>query len=84
MSSTSMILYVKIGCPWCRVAEEYLDKRGYKYQRVDVSRDAAAFKELRRISGQTYAPTLVIGDLLLPNFGPDQLEEFLEEHNILP
>ncbi len=84
MSSGSMILYVKSGCPWCRMAEEYLDKRKYKYIPVDVRRDADAFKELRRISGQVCAPTLVIGDLFLPDFGPDELEDFLKEHNILP
>ena len=79
-----MILYVKPGCPWCRVAEQYLDERGYKYQSIDVRRDRAAFDELRRISGQSYAPTLVIGDLVLPDFGPDELEDFLKRHNILP
>jgi len=66
------------------MAEEYLDKRGYRYIQLDVRRDAVAFKELTRISGQAYAPTLVIGDLFLPNFGPDELEDFLREHNILP
>jgi glutaredoxin 3 len=84
MSSTSMILYVKAGCPWCRVAEDYLDKRGYKYTLVEVRRDPAALGELKRISGQTFAPTLVIGDLILPDFGPDELADFLKEHNILP
>jgi len=43
-----------------------------------------AMGELKRISGQTFAPTLVIGDLVLPDFGPDQLEDFLKKHNILP
>ena len=47
-------------------------------------RNPAGFNELKRISGQTYAPTLVIGNLFLPDFGPDELEEFLKEHNILP
>jgi glutaredoxin 3 len=84
MSSKSMVLYVKTGCPWCRLAEEYLDKHGYKYEATDVRRDRAAFEELRRISGQTYAPTLVIGDLVLPDFGPDELEDFLKRHNVLP
>jgi glutaredoxin 3 len=79
-----MTLYVKTGCPWCRVAEEYLDKHGYKYEKVDVRRDPVAFSEMKRISGQTYAPTLVVGDLFLPDFGPDELEDFLKEHNILP
>jgi glutaredoxin 3 len=84
MSSKSMILYVKPGCPWCRIAEDQLDKRGFKYERVDVRRNPVAFDDLRGISGQSYAPTLVIGDLVLPDFGPDELEDFLKEHNILP
>jgi glutaredoxin len=79
-----MILYAKTGCPWCRVAEEYLNKHGYKYEPSDVRLDPAAFDELKRVSGQTYAPTLVIGDLVLPDFGPDELEDFLKRHNILP
>ena len=84
MSSTPMILYVKAGCPWCRVAENYLEKHGYKFEQVDVRRDPAAMAELKRISGQTFAPTLVIRDLVLPNFGPDELEDFLKKHNVLP
>jgi glutaredoxin 3 len=84
MSSPILNLYIKAGCPWCNMAEDFLDKRGYKYAKVDVRRDPAAFEELKRVSGQTYAPTLVIGDLLLPDFGPDELEDFLMEHNIVP
>jgi glutaredoxin 3 len=84
MSSTSMTLYVKAGCPWCRVAEEYLSKHGYKYEGRDVRVDPAAFAELKRISGQVYTPTLVIGDLILLDFGPDELADFLKRHNILP
>jgi len=79
-----MILYVKAGCPWCHRAEDYLDKAGYKYHRIDVRRDAGALQELKRVSGQTYAPTLVVGELVLSDFGPDELEEFLNEHNLLP
>jgi glutaredoxin 3 len=84
MSSTQLILYVKPSCPWCHIAENYLDKHGYIYERIDVRRDRAAFDDLKRISNQTSAPTLVIGNLVLPDFGPDELEEFLKEHNILP
>ena len=79
-----MILYVKAGCPWCRVAEEYLNQHGYKYERVDVRVNRAGFDDLTRISGQSRAPTLVIGDLVLADFGTDELEDFLKRHNILP
>jgi glutaredoxin 3 len=84
MSSNSMILYVKPGCPWCRVAELYLDERGYRYKRINVRQDRAAYDELKQKSGQAYTPTLVIGEHVLPDFGPDELEEFLKEHKILP
>ena len=79
-----MILYVKAGCPWCCVAEEYLNKHGYKYERIDLSVDPAAFTQIKRISGRACTPTLVIGDLVLPDFGLDELEDFLKMHNVLP
>lgn len=66
------------------MAEDYLDRRRYKYERVDIRRNPTALNQLREISGQTYTPTLIIGDLVLPDFGPHELEHFLKEHNILP
>jgi len=79
-----MTLYVKAGCLWCMVAEQYLNSRGYKYKSIEVRRNRAAFDELVTVSGQTFAPTLVTGELVLSDFGPDELEEFLKEHNIRP
>jgi glutaredoxin len=84
MTTPSLILYVKIGCPWCDLAERYLKKHGYRYKAIEVRRDRATFEELRRVSGQTYTPTLVVGDLVLPDFGPEELEEFLKKHNLQP
>jgi len=66
------------------VAEQYLNNRGYKYQSVEVRRNRAAFDELVTVSGQTFAPTLVAGELVLSDFGPDELADFLKEHNIRP
>ncbi|MBV9673663.1 MAG: glutaredoxin family protein [Verrucomicrobia bacterium] len=84
MSSNAMILYVKTGCPWCTYAEDYLSKHGYAYQRIDVRKDRSAFTEMQRISKQTLTPTLSIGELVLPDFGPSELETFLSKHQILP
>jgi hypothetical protein len=49
-----------------------------------VRKDRAAFDELRRVSGQTYAPTLVVGDEVLPDFGPEELAHFLKTNQIEP
>ena len=84
MTAKSLILYVKAGCLWYRMAMDYLRNHGYQYELVDVSRDRAAFEELKRISGQTFTPTLARGNLVLSDFGPEDLEEFLKAHNIQP
>jgi glutaredoxin 3 len=84
MIPKELILYVKPGCPWCRKAENYLRQHGYTYKKIDVISDRTAFAEMKRISGQTYAPTLLVGDLVLPDFGPEELEEFLRQHQIIP
>ena len=84
MISKELILYVKPGCPWCRKAENYLRELGYTCKLVDVIGDRAAFAEMKQLSGQTYAPTLVVGDLRLTDFGPEELEQFLQQHQILP
>jgi glutaredoxin 3 len=84
MVSSQLILYVKPGCPWCRKAENYLRERGYTYELVDVISDRSAFAEMKRLSGQTYAPTLAFRDLILADFGPEELEEFLQQNQVLP
>ena len=81
MNQSALILYVKTGCPWCAIAQEYLDKHRFQYERVDVRQDRAAFDEMRRVSGQTYAPTLVSAQRVLPDFGLEELVEFLREIN---
>ena len=79
-----MTLYIKSGCPWCIAVEQYLNKQGYRYKSIEVRRNRTALDELQTVSGQIYAPTLVAGDLVLRDFGPDELEDFLKEHNIRP
>jgi hypothetical protein len=66
------------------MARDYLQNHGYQYELIDVSRDRAAFEELKRISGQTFTPTLAWDNLVLSDFSPEDLEEFLEAHNIKP
>ena len=64
------------------MAEAVLKQHGIDYERVDVRTDRAAYEELKRISGQTRVPTLVAGDRVLADFGPEELEQFLKELNL--
>ena len=79
-----MNVYIKPGCPWCTEAVAYLNQKGYEFTTVDVISDPEKFEEMRQISGQTLAPTMTVGDLLLADFGVDELKEFIEEHDLRP
>ena len=82
--SAPLTLYVKAGCPWCDMAEDWLKDRGYSYKSVNVLADREAFDEMYRLSGQRRAPTLKIGALILADFGPDELADFVKMHSIAP
>jgi|DewCreStandDraft_5_1066085.scaffolds.fasta_scaffold00006_283 glutaredoxin 3 len=71
-------LFIKPWCPWCHRAEEWLRDRGISYERLDVSRDARAWDEMVRLSGQTLAPVIDVDGAVLADFGPEELARFWE------
>ena len=78
-------LYIKVWCPWCVMAQEWLYSHGYRYELIDVEKNRAAYDEMMRLSGQRLTPTLVTSSgLILPDFGPDELVIFLKKHSISP
>jgi len=83
-SSAPLKLYVKTWCPWCISAQRYLKKSGYIFEEIDVERDRAAYAEMIRLSGQSFTPTLEVGDKVLADFGTDELEDFLKKNRIAP
>ncbi|MGH8048541.1 MAG: glutaredoxin family protein [Chthoniobacterales bacterium] len=80
-----MKLYVKVWCPWCVDAVDWLKKRGYRFEQIDVLADNAAYDHMKNISGQRLTPTLELDSgEVLPDFDVRQLEKFLGVHNIQP
>jgi glutaredoxin 3 len=83
MSTPRPFLYLKSGCPWCSEAEAYLQDRGIAYGKVDVHADPDALAEMKRLSGQTKAPTMRWDAEILADFGVEELELFLRERNVI-
>jgi glutaredoxin len=80
-----MNLYVKVWCPWCVEAVDWLNRHGYRYTQLDVLADKAAYDRMIAISGQRKTPTLELADgAVLPDFDVRQLENFLRDHHISP
>jgi glutaredoxin len=83
MASPRPFLYVKTGCPWCAEAEDYLRQHHIAYGKADVLADPAAMEEMKRLSGQTKAPTMRWGEDILADFGAEELDAFLRERNVV-
>jgi glutaredoxin 3 len=79
-----MKVYIKPGCPWCISALAWLEEEGYDFTKIDVINSTQALDEMVELSGQTLAPTLTYGSLLLADFGVPELEKFVEQHGIVP
>ncbi len=80
-----MKLYVKIWCPWCIDAIDWLKNRGYTFEQIDVLASKPAYDRMIEFSGQRKTPTLELENgAMLPDFDVRQLEKFLAEHNIQP
>ena len=82
--SSDLTLYSRPMCSWCIDAKDFLQSRGYKFIEVDVGRNRAAYEEMKELSAQSYVPTLIAGEEVLANFDVEQLEKFLDEHQIEP
>lgn len=79
-----MKVYVKPGCPWCVDVLAYLRKNGYNFQERNVIANPEYYEEMRRISGQTSAPTMTVAGLMLADFGVEELVPFLADNDLLP
>src|SRR5246127_204181 len=77
-------LYSRKWCSWCIDAKDYLSENGYRFQEIDVGKDRQAYEEMKQLSAQTYVPTFVADDKILANFSTEQLQKFLNEHQINP
>ncbi len=62
MGETEAVLYMKAGCPYCASLAGDLQAKGIKYREVDVLRDAAALRKIKKEYGATKVPVLVRGE----------------------
>jgi|WetSurMetagenome_2_1015567.scaffolds.fasta_scaffold507573_1 glutaredoxin-like YruB-family protein len=71
-------VYGTPGCPYCKMAKEYLTGRGVKFQYIDVAADHDAAKRMIELSGQMGVPQIVIGGTVIVGFDRGEVEKALE------
>lgn len=78
-----VLLYSLSTCPWCKKTKQLLTEKNVVYDCVDVdlvSGDAQknAVEEVKRLTGKTSFPVIVINGRVIQGFKPEEIEEALE------
>jgi glutaredoxin-like YruB-family protein len=72
-----VLVFTTPSCPWCIRAKQYLRQRNVAFREVDVSRDAAAARDLARRTGQMGVPVVEIDGRPIVGFDKSQIDRLL-------
>lgn len=75
-----VLVFTTPSCPWCTRAKSYLRERRVPFREVDVSRDAAAARDLVRRTGQMGVPVIEIDGRPVVGFDRPQIDRLLGLH----
>ncbi len=75
--SHRVLVFTTPTCPWCTRAKAYLRERRVPFREVDVSRDAAAARDLVRRTGQMGVPVIEIDGRPIVGFDRPQIDRLL-------
>ncbi len=64
-------------CSFCRTAKQYFRQKGIRFRDIDVSRDAAAARDMVRRSGQQGVPVIDIGGKIIVGFDRPRIDRLL-------
>lgn len=67
-------------CPYCRMSRTYLDENGVTYEVVEVDKlegqeRTDTIDEVKRLSGGTSFPVIVVDDQVIVGFNKPRLKE---------
>ena len=72
-----VIVFSTPTCTYCNMAKKYFREKGIKFKDVDISRDAAAARDMVRRSGQQGVPVIDIGGKIVVGFDRPKIEKYL-------
>jgi len=78
----SLIVYTRVGCPWCRDVLALLREKNVPFEERDKG-NPEYLKELIQKSGQDQTPTLDLDGAILADTDAEAVEKFLKEKGIL-
>lgn len=72
-----VLIFTTPTCAFCNQAKRYFREKGIKFKDIDVSRDAAAARDMIRRSGQQGVPVIDIGGKIIVGFDRQKINQLL-------
>jgi glutaredoxin-like YruB-family protein len=72
-----VIVFTTQTCTYCTMTKKYFRDKGIKFKEVDVSRDAAAARDMVKRSGQMGVPVVDIGGKIVVGFDRPKINKYL-------
>ncbi len=79
----TLIVYTKLGCPWCRAVVDFLNEKNVSFEEREVRANKGWFDEMVQKSGQEKAPTLDLDGEILADTDREAVEVFLKKRGML-
>jgi len=71
-------IYTTPSCVYCMVIENFLKKNNIKFKEIDVSKDAKAREEMKKISKQMSVPVTEIDGKIITGYNLKKIKEALK------
>ena len=72
-----VIVFTTPTCTYCTAVKRYLRQQKVRFREVDVSRDAAAARDMQRRSGQMGVPVVDINGKIIVGFDRPRIDQAL-------
>ncbi len=76
-SRHTVVVYTTPTCAYCRSAKAYLRQRNVRFSEIDVSRDERAAADLKRRTGRTAVPVILIDGRPVVGFDRRRIDRML-------
>lgn len=71
-------IYSTPTCPHCKSAKAFFKEKNISFTNIDVASREEGAKEMKKISGQTGVPVIVIDGKIIVGFDQNEIEKFIK------
>jgi len=72
-----VLVFTTPTCGYCTKAKSYLKKNGIKFKEIDITRDPEGARDVKRISGGSSVPVIMVGHKAVVGFDRSKLDGLL-------